>query len=108
MESAFSLTLNSSASKAFGSAAGLQVKFDRSSDDGYNWRKYGQKVVKGGEFPRSYYKCTYLKCDVKKILERSYTGQIREIVYKGIHDHPKPQSSRPFTDGAVSFIYFYF
>ncbi|KAK1404986.1 WRKY transcription factor [Heracleum sosnowskyi] len=74
---------------------------DKSSDDGYNWRKYGQKLVKGCEFPRSYYKCTYPNCDVKKIFERALDGQIKEIVYKGTHDHPKPQPSRRFTAGAL-------
>lgn len=74
---------------------------DKSSDDGYNWRKYGQKLVKGCEFPRSYYKCTYPNCDVKKIFERALDGQIKEIVYKGAHDHPKPQPSRRFTAGAL-------
>lgn len=83
---------------------GPSVLFDRSSDDGYNWRKYGQKVVKGSEFPRSYYRCTHPKCEVKKIFECSYTGQITEIVYKGTHDHPKPQPSRRFTAGALMSI----
>ncbi|KAE8679153.1 hypothetical protein F3Y22_tig00111402pilonHSYRG00897 [Hibiscus syriacus] len=55
------------------------------SDDGYNWRKYGQKHVKGSEFPRSYYKCTHPNCEVKKLFEQSYDGQITEIVYKGTH-----------------------
>lgn len=64
---------------------------DRPSYDGYNWRKYGQKQVKGSEYPRSYYKCTHLKCPVKKKVERSYDGQIAEIVYRGEHNHPKPQ-----------------
>ncbi|KAJ9568178.1 hypothetical protein OSB04_004144 [Centaurea solstitialis] len=81
--------------------AGPAVLIDRSSDDGYNWRKYGQKVVKGSEFPRSYYRCTHPKCEVKKIVECSYTGQITEIIYKGTHDHPKPQPSRRFTAGAL-------
>ncbi|KAL3508407.1 hypothetical protein ACH5RR_027808 [Cinchona calisaya] len=80
------------------------VMNDRSSDDGYNWRKYGQKLVKGSEFPRSYYKCTYPNCEVKKIFERSPDGQITEIVYKGSHDHPKPQPSRRFTPGALMSI----
>nr|QFI57469.1 WRKY74 [Glycyrrhiza glabra] len=64
---------------------------DRPYDDGYNWRKYGQKQVKGSEFPRSYYKCTHPNCPVKKKVERSFDGQIAEIVYKGEHNHSKPQ-----------------
>ncbi|KAE9596386.1 putative transcription factor WRKY family [Lupinus albus] len=46
---------------------GLSVAPERASDDGYNWRKYGQKLVKGSEFPRSYYKCTHPNCEVKKL-----------------------------------------
>ncbi|KAL7593807.1 hypothetical protein Lser_V15G35608 [Lactuca serriola] len=70
--------------------------------DGYNWRKYGQKVVKGSEFPRSYYKCTHPNCEVKKIFERScYTGKITEIVYKGTHDHPKPQPTRRLNPSSI-------
>ncbi|KAJ6291307.1 hypothetical protein OIU76_023383 [Salix suchowensis] len=70
------------------------VREQRRSDDGYNWRKYGQKQVKGSENPRSYYKCTHPNCPTKKILERSLDGQVTEIVYKGTHNHPKPQSTR--------------
>ncbi|XP_019454457.1 PREDICTED: probable WRKY transcription factor 26 isoform X2 [Lupinus angustifolius] len=66
----------------------------RRSDDGYNWRKYGEKKVKGSENPRSYYKCTYPNCPTKKKVERSLDGQITEIVYKGSHNHPKPQNTR--------------
>ncbi|KAL0399148.1 UNVERIFIED_CONTAM: putative WRKY transcription factor 20 [Sesamum radiatum] len=77
------------------------VSVETTSDDGYNWRKYGQKLVKGSEFPRSYYKCTYPNCEVKKIFERSPSGQITEIVYKGSHDHPKPQAARRHNPGAL-------
>ncbi|KAL5703237.1 hypothetical protein ACHQM5_028352 [Ranunculus cassubicifolius] len=66
----------------------------RPSEDGYNWRKYGQKQVKGSEYPRSYYKCTHQNCQVKKKIERSHDGQITEIIYKGGHNHPMPQPSR--------------
>ncbi|KAE8688822.1 putative WRKY transcription factor 26 [Hibiscus syriacus] len=70
-----------------------QQRGNRKSDDGYNWRKYGQKQVKGSENPRSYYKCTYPNCPTKKKVETSLGGQITEIVYKGSHNHPKPQST---------------
>lgn len=66
----------------------------RSLEDGYNWRKYGQKQVKGSENPRSYYKCTYQNCLTTKKVERNFDGHITQIVYKGNHNHPKPQSTR--------------
>ncbi|KAL5987967.1 hypothetical protein ACLOJK_035729 [Asimina triloba] len=74
---------------------------EKSSEDGYNWRKYGQKLVKGSEFPRSYYKCTHPNCQVKKQLERSYDGHVTEIIYKGTHDHPKPQPGRRLMVGLM-------
>ncbi|XP_008800640.2 WRKY transcription factor SUSIBA2-like isoform X2 [Phoenix dactylifera] len=74
---------------------------EKSLEDGYNWRKYGQKHVKGSEYPRSYYKCTHPNCQMKKQLERSHDGQITEITYKGRHDHPKPQPSRRIAVGVI-------
>lgn len=78
-------------------------------EDEYNWRKYGQKQVKGSEFPRSYYKCTHPSCPVKKKVERSHEGHITEIIYKGVHNHAKPLSNRrsgvpssyPFNDAQM-------
>nr|XP_018683619.1 PREDICTED: probable WRKY transcription factor 34 isoform X2 [Musa acuminata subsp. malaccensis] len=79
------------------------------AEDGYNWRKYGQKQVKGSEYPRSYYKCTHLNCQVKKKVERSQEGHFTEIIYKGEHNHPKPPPNRrsgvllsnPFNDAEI-------
>ncbi|XP_078430087.1 uncharacterized protein LOC144702080 isoform X2 [Wolffia australiana] len=62
--------------------------------DGQHWRKYGQKQVKGSEHPRSYYKCTHPSCPVKKMIERSRSGQLAGIIYRGEHNHPEPQSSK--------------
>nr|QCV57348.1 WRKY transcription factor [Fagopyrum tataricum] len=73
----------------------------KTSEDGYNWRKYGQKQVKGSEYPRSYYKCTHPTCVVKKKVERSHHGEITEIIYKGAHNHPKPQPTRRSTFGSA-------
>ncbi|KAK4782354.1 hypothetical protein SAY86_016456 [Trapa natans] len=63
------------------------------SEDGYSWRKYGQKQVKGSEYTRSYYKCTHLNCQVQKKVERSHEGHIIQIIYKGNHNHPKPPAN---------------
>ncbi|KAJ4915716.1 putative WRKY transcription factor 4 [Raphanus sativus] len=70
------------------------LNVDKPADDGYNWRKYGQKQVKGSEFPRSYYKCTSQGCPVKKKVERSLDGQVTEIIYKGQHNHEPPQNTK--------------
>lgn len=67
---------------------------ERTAADGYNWKKYGQKQLKGTEFPRSYYKCTHPNCPVKKQVECSLEGEITEIMYKGEHNHVKPQGTR--------------
>ncbi|GAB4859352.1 hypothetical protein Ancab_010815 [Ancistrocladus abbreviatus] len=64
---------------------------EKPSEDGYNWRKYGQKNVKGNEFIRSYYKCSHYNCQVKKQVERDHDGRITDTTYFGKHDHPKPQ-----------------
>lgn len=84
----------------------ITANADRPSYDGYNWRKYGQKQVKGSEYPRSYYKCTHPNCPVKKKVERSLDGQIAEIVYKGEHNHSKPQPPKRNSSGsqAVGFV----
>ncbi|KAF5449566.1 hypothetical protein F2P56_029998 [Juglans regia] len=71
---------------------------DKPAEDGYNWRKYGQKQVKGSEFPRSYYKCSHPNCPVKKKVERSLDGQVTEIIYKGQHNHQPPQNNKRAKD----------
>ncbi|KAJ9507587.1 hypothetical protein QJQ45_019235 [Haematococcus lacustris] len=52
------------------------------NDDGYHWRKYGEKIVKGSPNPRSYYKCSHSGCTAKKIVERSERGDILNTEYK--------------------------
>ncbi|KAK4344473.1 hypothetical protein RND71_034649 [Anisodus tanguticus] len=67
-----------------------QQNEDTTAEDGYNWRKYEHKQVKGSECPRSYYKCTHPNCPVKKKIERFHEGHVMKIIYDGAHNHPKP------------------
>ncbi|XP_015060707.1 WRKY transcription factor 71-like [Solanum pennellii] len=70
-------------------------------EDGYRWRKYGQKAVKNSPFPRNYYKCTTQKCNVKKRVERSYEdSSIVITTYEGQHNHHCPATLR----GNASFL----
>ncbi|XP_022773851.1 probable WRKY transcription factor 13 [Durio zibethinus] len=57
-------------------------------DDGYKWRKYGQKVVKNTQHPRSYYRCTQDNCRVKKRVERlAEDPRMVMTTYEGRHAH---------------------
>ncbi|XP_042476076.1 probable WRKY transcription factor 49 [Macadamia integrifolia] len=57
-------------------------------DDGYKWRKYGQKSIKNNPFPRSYYRCTNPRCSAKKQVEKSSDEPNTFLVtYEGLHLH---------------------
>lgn len=71
-------------------------------EDGYRWRKYGQKAVKNSPFPRSYYRCTNSKCTVKKRVERSSDDPSVVITtYEGQHCHHTASFQRGFGAGAT-------
>ncbi|XP_057949618.1 probable WRKY transcription factor 75 [Malania oleifera] len=66
-------------------------------DDGYRWRKYGQKAVKNNKFARSYYRCTHQGCNVKKQVQRlSKDEGVVVTTYEGMHSHPIEQSTDNF------------
>ncbi|KAF8390669.1 hypothetical protein HHK36_025196 [Tetracentron sinense] len=66
-------------------------------DDGYRWRKYGQKAVKNNKYPRSYYRCTHQGCTVKKQVQRlSKDEGIVVTTYEGMHTHPIEKSTDNF------------
>ncbi|CAI9091891.1 OLC1v1026999C1 [Oldenlandia corymbosa var. corymbosa] len=58
-------------------------------EDGFTWRKYGQKAILHSRFPRSYFRCTHqklYKCPAKKQVQRLDTDpNTFEITYRGDH-----------------------
>ncbi|RDX60179.1 putative WRKY transcription factor 30, partial [Mucuna pruriens] len=60
-----------------------------SLDDGYSWRKYGQKDILGAKFPRGYYRCTHRNvqgCLATKQVQRSDEDPTTiEVTYRGRH-----------------------
>ncbi|KAI9112317.1 hypothetical protein K1719_016840 [Acacia pycnantha] len=87
-------------------------------DDGYKWRKYGQKSIKNSPNPRSYYRCTNPRCNAKKQVERCNEDPDSLIItYEGLHFHfsypyllmtteahesPPPPTKRPKNNTTIS------
>lgn len=58
-------------------------------DDGYLWRKYGNKPIKTASYKRGYYKCRHfkeVKCNATKIVQQTNNdASTFSVQYKGEH-----------------------
>nr|AIY62479.1 WRKY90 [Gossypium aridum] len=65
------------------------TSLDNPVDDGFCWRKYGQKAILGSNFPRGYYRCTHRHSQgclaIKQVQKSNDDPTIFEVKYKGRH-----------------------
>ncbi|TKW33161.1 hypothetical protein SEVIR_2G214500v4 [Setaria viridis] len=72
--------------------------------DGYQWRKYGQKVTRDNPSPRAYFRCAFApSCPVKKKVQRSAEDSSMLVAtYEGEHNHPCPTRAAELPGSAAT------
>ncbi|RWW06675.1 hypothetical protein BHE74_00049734 [Ensete ventricosum] len=72
--------------------------FEGPVDDGYSWRKYGQKDILGSKHPRGYYRCTHRiaqGCPATKQVQRSDEDPLLfHVTFRGTHTCLRKQGQR--------------
>ncbi|GJS66369.1 probable WRKY transcription factor 70 [Tanacetum coccineum] len=73
-----------------------RVKISGTIEDGYAWRKYGQKEILNSKSPRCYFRCTHKPahgCKAQRQVQKLEDGsEMFHITYFGHHTCPSPNS----------------
>lgn len=74
-------------------------------EDGFSWKKYGSKLVKGSSHPRFYFRCRTPDCRARKTQEmRKVDGRLQvHTEYKEEHNHKSPDFSSITVSSAAEF-----
>ncbi|CAI5965291.1 unnamed protein product [Closterium sp. NIES-64] len=64
-------------------------------DDGFTWRKYGQKLIRASSRPRLYFRCRQPGCLARKTEDRAADGKVLGRKYLSLHNHNPPTPSPP-------------
>ncbi|MFS8013232.1 putative transcription factor WRKY family [Helianthus anomalus] len=74
-----------------------RMEVSESIEDGYAWRKYGQKEILNSDFPRCYFRCTQKQvygCKALKQVQKLEDGSnMFHIIYFGHHTCPPPNNT---------------
>ncbi|CAL9116484.1 unnamed protein product [Musa acuminata var. zebrina] len=77
-------------------------------DDGYSWRKYGQKDILGSKHPRGYYRCTHRimqGCPATKQVQRSDEDPLLfHVTYHGAHTCLPKSPAAPASASASAWL----
>ncbi|WOK96722.1 hypothetical protein Cni_G05429 [Canna indica] len=75
-------------------------------EDGYTWRKYGQKIIHGATNQRSYYRCTHKHdrdCQATRQVQKTEGNTLYAITYMGEHTCTDAKLPNQRTPCVISF-----